>query len=83
MTIKLRPAARDTLRTLDKPVRRRLQHAIDGLGRRARPATAIELSGQPGALRLPVGDHQIVYTIDDRTHDQEVLILLIDNRNAF
>lgn len=77
MTIRVRPGVRDALLRLDKPTRRRLQHAVDGLVTRPRPEDAAELRGQPGVLRLRVGDHQLVYT----TSDQEVLILLIDNRN--
>jgi mRNA interferase RelE/StbE len=77
MSISLRPAARDVLLRLDKPTRRRLQYAIDGLAIQAQPQDAVGLRGQPGALRLRVGDHQLVYTIKQ----QEVLVLLIDNRN--
>lgn len=78
MTITVCPAVRDVLLALDKPTRRRLQRAIDGLADRADPASAVELVGQPGVRRLPVGDHQLLYTIDD----EEVRILLIDNRNG-
>lgn len=77
MTIRVRPAVRDALLRLDRPTRRRVQHAIDGLATRSRPDGVAELRGQPGVLRLRVGDHQLVYT----TREQEVLILLIDNRN--
>ncbi|HEY3752745.1 MAG TPA: type II toxin-antitoxin system RelE/ParE family toxin [Pseudonocardiaceae bacterium] len=71
--IQLRPDAREALLGLDKPVRRRLQRAIDGLAERAHPERAVVLAGQPGVLRLRVGDHQVVYTI----RDQEVLVLVI------
>lgn len=77
MTIRVRPAVRDALVRLDKPTRRRIQHAIDGLATRSRPEDVAELRGQPGVLRLRVGDHQLVYT----TSEQEGLILLIDYRN--
>jgi mRNA interferase RelE/StbE len=71
--IQLRPDAREALLGLDKPVRRRLQRAIDGLAEHAHPERVVVLAGQPGALRLRVGDHQVVYTI----RDQDVLVLVI------
>jgi mRNA interferase RelE/StbE len=40
----------------------------------AQPAGAVALAGLPGALRFRVGDHQVVYTVDEG----EVLILVID-----
>jgi len=72
--IQLRPSARTALLGLDKPVRRRLQRAVDGLAECAQPTGAVALAGLPGALRLRVGDHQVVYTVCE----QEVLILVID-----
>jgi mRNA interferase RelE/StbE len=78
MMVSLRPAVRDALLRLDKPTRRRLQYAIDSLTTEAQPPGAVELRGQADALRLRVGDHQLVYTIKQ----QEVLILVIDNRNV-
>jgi mRNA interferase RelE/StbE len=77
--IQLRPDAREVLLGLDKPVRRRLQRAIDGLADHAHQHQAREqggpvaLAGLPEALRLRVGDHQVVYTV----RDQEVLVLVI------
>ncbi|HEX5402360.1 MAG TPA: type II toxin-antitoxin system RelE/ParE family toxin [Pseudonocardiaceae bacterium] len=69
--IHLRPDARATLLGLDKQVRRRLQRAIDGLA--AQPGGSVALAGLPGALRLRVGDHQVVYTV----RGQDVLVLVI------
>jgi mRNA interferase RelE/StbE len=60
--------ARDALRTivkLDKPVRRRVQAAIDRLQTDPRPHGAIALQGLPGAYRIRVGDYRVIYTIDD------------------
>jgi mRNA-degrading endonuclease RelE of RelBE toxin-antitoxin system len=92
--IHIHPAARQALLDLDKPARRRLQHAIDGLADLAQPTGAVPLTGQPGVLRLRVGGHQVVYAVRDhgghgdhrgdgrRDHGDhrghEVLILVID-----
>lgn len=78
--IHLRPAARDALLSLDKPTRRGLQHAIDALAAGPPPAGAVGLSSPPGAMRVPVGDHQLIYEINEND-DKEVLILLIGRRS--
>lgn len=54
-----------TLAKLDKPVRRRLQAAIDKLGDDPRPIGVVALTGQPGYLRRQVGDYRIIYRVDD------------------
>lgn len=72
--IELRPGARTALLDLDKPTRRQLQRAIDSLAGAPRPADAVELAGLPGALRINVGKHKVVYTADDRA----ITILVID-----
>lgn len=74
--IQVRPAARDALLQLDKPTRRRLQRAIDGLAG-GRPDTAVALTGRPGVWRVRVGAHQVLYTETGETKKKEVLILLI------
>jgi mRNA interferase RelE/StbE len=68
---------RDALRALaklDKPVRRRIQGAIDKLADDPRPAGLIALRGAPGAFRVRVGDYRIIYTL----HDDRLLIVVID-----
>jgi mRNA-degrading endonuclease RelE of RelBE toxin-antitoxin system len=72
--IQVRPTARDALLHLDKPTRRRLQRAIDGLPT-DRPDTAVALTGQPGVFRVRVGGHQVVYA---ETEQKEVLILVVE-----
>jgi mRNA interferase RelE/StbE len=72
--IELRPEAAFALLGLDKGARRRLQRAIDELATQPRPVGAVDLVGLPGAVRLPVGDHQLVYTI----RGNDILVLLID-----
>jgi mRNA-degrading endonuclease RelE of RelBE toxin-antitoxin system len=71
--IRLRPAARQALLDLDKPLRRRLQRAIDGLPDHA-PPNAVALTALPGARRFELAAHRVVYT----TRDEEVTILLIE-----
>lgn len=68
---------RDALRALaklDKPVRRRIQGAIDKPADDPRPAGLIALRGAPGAFRIRVGDYRVVYTL----HDDRLLIVVID-----
>jgi len=59
---------RDALRVLvklDKPVRRRIQVAIDRLQHDPRPHGAIALRGMPGAYRIRIGDYRVIYTVDN------------------
>jgi mRNA interferase RelE/StbE len=68
---------RDAVRALaklDKPVRRRLQSAIDKLADDPRPAGMIPLRGAPGAFRIRVGDYRVIYVL----HDDRLLIVVID-----
>lgn len=69
--------ARDALRALsklDKPIRRRLQTAIDRLGNDPRPNGAIALQGLPGAYRVRVGDYRVIYTVED----DQLVVLVVD-----
>jgi mRNA interferase RelE/StbE len=58
----------------EKPVRRRVQVAIDGFGECPRPSGGIVLQGLRGAYRLRVGDHLVIYTIDDN----RLVVLVVD-----
>ena len=54
------------LRKLDPPVARRILVAVTRLGIDPRPAGARALAGQPsGTLRLRVGEHRVVYVVQD------------------
>jgi mRNA interferase RelE/StbE len=54
------------LRKLDKPIARRIVSAVTALSRDPRPAASRTLVGQPtGVLRLRVGDHRVIYQVDD------------------
>lgn len=68
---------RDALKVLgklDKPVRRRVQAAIDELQHEPRPAGMIALQGQKGVYRIRVGDYRVLYTI----RDSELVVLIVD-----
>jgi mRNA interferase RelE/StbE len=68
---------RDALRALaklDKPVRRRVQGAIDRLADDPHPAGMIALRGAPGAFRIRVGDYRVIYVL----HDDLLLVVVID-----
>jgi mRNA interferase RelE/StbE len=69
--IELRPAAVRALRELDPPMRRRIQGAIALLAQDPWPPAARALKGRP-ALRVRVGEHRIIYTIDD-----DVLLVVV------
>jgi mRNA interferase RelE/StbE len=72
--IELTRDALPTLAKLDKPIRRRIQGAIDKLADDPRPAGLIALRGAPGAFRIRVGDYRIVYTL----HEDRLLIVIVD-----
>jgi mRNA interferase RelE/StbE len=72
--VQILPGAQRVLLKLDKPVRRRIQAAIDGLSRDPRPHGASALKGQGGTYRLRVGDYRVLYDI----HDGELIVLVVD-----
>jgi mRNA-degrading endonuclease RelE of RelBE toxin-antitoxin system len=72
--IRVHPGAHQALLAAPKPTRRQLLRAIDGLATHPQPSEAMTLADLPGGLRLPVGDHQVVYTVTE----QEVTVLVID-----
>lgn len=68
---------RDAVRALaklDKPIRRRIQTAIDRLKTDPRPNGTIALQGLPGAYRIRVGDYRVIYAVED----EQLLILVVD-----
>ena len=72
--IEWRPRARKAFLALDKPVRRRIGEAVDGLAADPRPAAAKMITGAHGVLRIRVGDYKVVYTIDEG----ELIVLVLD-----
>jgi mRNA interferase RelE/StbE len=54
-------------RRLHGPLRDRIRNAIDSLAGDPRPGGAVKLAGRSD-YRIRVGDHRIVYAVDDREH---------------
>ncbi len=70
--VELTPAAQRDLRSLDRPVLRRIDAKIRTLAEDPRPHGVEKLAGEPEVYRVRVGDYRILYQIDDA-----VLIVLI------
>jgi mRNA interferase RelE/StbE len=66
--------ARRALARLDKPIRRRVESAIDRLANDPRPNGVSALVGHKGLLRIRVGDYRIIYTVNDG----QLLVLVVD-----
>lgn len=62
--IRLHPEAARAFRRLQGPMRDRVAAAIDALAAEPRPHGAAKLAGR-NDLRIRVGDHRIVYAVDD------------------
>ena len=67
------PAARRAFAKLTPAVRERLAPAIDALAREPRPAGAVKLRGVPNGYRIRVGDHRVLYQIED----DRLLVLVV------
>lgn len=68
---------RDAVRALaklDKPIRRRIQTAVDGLRHDPRPHGTAALRGASDLYRIRVGDYRVVYTVQD----ERLLVLVVD-----
>jgi mRNA interferase RelE/StbE len=76
--VRLRPAARRQLESLERPVQRRLVDAMAGLAEDPRPAGVKALQGLPGLLRLRVGAYRVLYQVRD--DELLVLVLTLGNR---
>ena len=73
--------ARDALRALsklEKPIRRRIEAAIDRLADDPRPAGVVAVKSMPGHLRMRVGDYRVIYEVQD--HMLVVLIVECGHR---
>lgn len=71
-TVFLKPAAERALKKIAQPALRRIARAIDNLGITPRPSGVTTLQGEPGLLRIRVGDYRIIYTVQD-----DVLTVLV------
>lgn len=75
--IRLHREAERSFRRLHGPLRARVIEAIDALAAEPRPPGATRLAGRDD-YRIRVGDHRIVYAIDDES--ETVLIARIAHR---
>jgi mRNA interferase RelE/StbE len=74
-TVEILRRAERTLRTLtDRKLYRRLRDTIDALAIEPRPHGCAKLSGAKSIYRVRVGDHRIVYQIED----DRLLVLIVD-----
>ncbi len=71
-TVVLKPAAERALKKIVQPTLRRIAKAIDNLGTDPRPSGVTALQGEPGLLRIRVGDYRIIYIVRD-----DVLTVLV------
>lgn len=62
------------LKKLDKPIRRRIQTAIDRLADDPRPRDVKALKDSANLLRARVVDYRIVYEV----HDSVLVVLVVD-----
>lgn len=76
----LLPAAVRQLRRLDPPARRRVHAAIDLLAEEPRSPGARTLVGGSGELRVRIGDHRIVYQVEDDVLLVLVLVIALGHR---
>lgn len=73
-TVELTATAEKALRKLDKPIRRRVLAALDGLADNPRPVGCIKLTGSQ-VWRIRAARHwRILYEI----HDSRLRVLVID-----
>lgn len=76
-TVHVRTSAAKEIRSLPRPIQRRVGLAIDRLETTPRPPGAQALSGYENLYRLRIGEYRLVYEIRDR----EILIIVIRVRH--
>lgn len=76
--VQVSPAAARQLKKFDPPARRRLEACIELLADDPRPPAAKPLVNSGGAWRVRVGDHRVVYDIEDGR--LVVLVLAVAHR---
>jgi mRNA interferase RelE/StbE len=75
--VELTPAAQRDLRSLDRPVLRRIDARIRSLSEEPRPHGAEKLAGESEVYRVRVGDYRILYQI----HDAVLTVLVVRVRH--
>lgn len=63
--VELTRCAEKQLKSLDRVSQRRVQAALDLLADEPYPPRAVALKGEPGRLRVRVGDYRIIYEVQD------------------
>ncbi len=77
-TVLLRPSAERDRRSLPPDIRPRITDALFSLETDPRPPGAVKLTGQRNRWRVRVGDHRLIYEIDDAQF--QVLVVRIAHR---
>jgi mRNA interferase RelE/StbE len=67
--VRFKPSAAKAFAKLDKTVQERIAPKLDALATTPHPLKTEKLAGED-AWRIRVGDHRIVYTIEDRVDDR-------------
>jgi mRNA interferase RelE/StbE len=71
-TVRLKPRAERDLDRLPTPLARRIWEKLLGLEEEPRPLGSSKLEGSDG-YRIRVGDHRVVYLIDDRARTVDIV----------
>lgn len=77
-TVSLKPAAARQLEGLPRDIQDRIVTRLTALGTNPRPPGIEKLKGSEDLFRVRVGDHRIVYRIEDDR--QVVLVVKIGHR---
>ena len=77
-TVYLKPAAERALKKLPRDVLPRIARAINHLSTDPHPMGVTALQGEPGFLRIRVGDYRIIYTVNDAV--LTVLVVTVGHR---
>lgn len=77
-TISLASSAERDLRKLDRQAVPRIAAAIDALAGDPRPKGCRKLAGSVQTYRIRVGDHRVIYSVDDGS--REVVVQRVRHR---
>lgn len=77
-TVVLKPTAEKQLDRLPMKAKLRIVAALETLERNPRPVGCLKLEGAEELYRVRVGDHRIIYAIEDKR--LQVLVVRIANR---
>jgi mRNA interferase RelE/StbE len=74
----IKPSAEKQMDRLPAKFRRRVVDALDGLRDEPRPAGCVKLSGEDNLWRIRVGEHRVIYAIEDEA--LTVLVVRVAHR---